>query len=146
MRKDCGKTTGTVGELSLKVVTLWRCCGNGAERQRKHCRHDPEHGQSRCLCYVGVHSWAAIGIGSLPDYFSARRKVPGHETTYEIASITSSERRGWDSVNFRACPRAIKSCLPRVYPRRHAHDKCTRLSPRGGRTSDLGAGLLVVLL
>ena len=55
VRKDCGKTAGTVRGLSFKAVTLRRCCGNSAERLRKHCGHNAEHGQSRCGRDVGVH-------------------------------------------------------------------------------------------
>ena len=54
MRKDCGKTAGTVQELSFKAVTLRRCRGNSAERLRKHCGHNAEHGRSRCGRDVGV--------------------------------------------------------------------------------------------
>ena len=76
MRKDCGKIAGTVRGLSFKVVTLRRCCGNSAERLRKHCEHNAEHGRSRCGCYVGVYSWATI------ERVTPRGTVPGPSKNY----------------------------------------------------------------
>ena len=73
VRKDCGKTVGTVRGLSFEAVTLQRCCGPGngaewcgktAETLRKHCGHNAEDGRSRCGRDVGVHSWATIFPGS----------------------------------------------------------------------------------
>ena len=46
--------------------------------------------------------------------------------TLVLASITTSERP-W--AGFCVCPRAIKSCLPRVYPWRHARDKMYQALP-----------------
>ena len=52
-----------------------------------------------------------------------------------LDSITSSKWCGWDSVNFCACPHAIMSGLPRIYPWRHTHDKLYKALPLLSRES-----------
>ena len=47
--------------------------------------------------------------------------------SYACTCLDHEHRTTW--AGFRECPRAIKLCLPRVYPWHHACDKCTRLSP-----------------
>ena len=71
--------------------------------------------------YLAIHS-------CLPSGFCAI------VATCVLASITNSNYVGM-------CPRAIKSCLPRVYPWRHGRDKMCQALPNLSRES-LGTRLL----
>ena len=62
---------------------------------------------------------------------------------YACTCLGHKLRTMW--AGFRACPHAIKSCLPRVYPWRHARDKMYQALPFLYSGKTLGTRLLAIV-
>ena len=84
------------------------------------CYIDHSEGHPKVPCLT---LWESTTLVYLAIYGWCRQQCCAIVATRVLASITSSKWHGRDSINFRACPHAIKSCLPHVYPGRHAHEK-----------------------